>query len=185
MDFDLSEEQQAVFDLAGQIFSGHLTPERFLAVEATEDRVDRELWTELANAGLIGISLPGAHGGGDQEFLATSVLLEQAGRHVAPVPLLPTTIAALAVARFGSAAQQADLLPRVAAGGLIMTAALVEADATVARERDGAWTLSGSKTCVAAGPIADRILVPASTGAGTGVFIVDPSAPGVTMTRLV
>ena len=187
MDFDLTEEQQAVFDLAGQIFAGHLTPERFIAVEATEDHFDRDLWAALATAGLLGISLPSDHGGGDQGFLATSMLLEQAGKHAAPIPLLATLVmGALPIARFGTAEQQASLLKGVAAGELILSAALVEAEPTVAQSDGGTWKLSGSKTCVPAGPIADRLLVPASTGQGAvGVFIVDPSAPGVTVTRLV
>ena len=192
MDFNLSEEQQAVADLAGQIFSGHLTPERFKAVDATEDRVDRELWAELAKAGLLGISLPTEHGGSGQGFLATSMLLEQAGRHAAPVPLLATTIGALAVAEFGTPAQQATLLPAIAGGTLVFAPALVEpgtppsAPATSARPEGPGRRLDGSKTCVPAGAIADRLLVPAATGTtGVGVFIVDPSSPGVSVTRLI
>ena len=179
MDFELSEEQQAVSDLAGQIFAGHLDQERFMAVEATEDHFDRDLWAELARAGLIGISLPSALGGGDQDFLASSVLFEQAGRYAAPLPLLPTVITAMALATFGGDAHAA-LVKGACAGEVILSFALVESDATIAREDAGVWKLSGSKTCVPAGPIADRILVPA----GGGVYLVDPSSPGVTVTRL-
>ena len=63
MDFTFSEEQDAVRDLAEQIFDGHATVERVKEVEATEERVDRELWRELADAGLLGIALPEEHGG--------------------------------------------------------------------------------------------------------------------------
>jgi len=192
MDFSLTDEQQAVFDLAGRIFAGQLTNERFKAVDATADRFDRELWAELAKAGLLGISLPEAHGGSGQDFLATALLLEQAGRYAAPVPLLASVVmGALAVARFGSAEQQAAILPAAAGGDLVLTAALVEPGAdpvspsSTARPEGGGWRLDGSKTCVPAGPVAGRVLVPAATGEGTvGVFLVDPTAAGVSVTRL-
>jgi len=193
MDFDLTEEQQAVHDLSGQICAGRLTAERFKESDESGDRFDRELWLELAKAGLLSISIPEAYGGAGESFLATALLLEQAGRYVAPVPLLPTVVmGALPVARFGDADQQRQLLPHVAAGELVLTAALVEpgtdpaAPSTRATADGERWRLSGSKTCVPAGTLAGRMLVPASTGQGTvGVFIVDPSAPGCAITRLV
>lgn len=193
MDFSLTDEHQAVHDLAEQIFSGQLGQERRKAVDASPERIDRALWSELARAGLLGISLPSAHGGAGLSFLATALLMEVAGRHVAPAPLLPTLVmGALPVARFGADAQQAAILPAVAAGDLILTAALVEpgadprAPATTARREGQGWRLDGSKTCVPAGTVAGRILVPAATGLGTvGVFVVDPAADGVALTPLI
>ena len=87
MDFDLTEEQQAVSDLAAQIFTDRLTAERFKEIDSSGDRFDRELWLELAKAGLLSISIPQAHGGAGESFLATAILLEQAGRYAAPVPI--------------------------------------------------------------------------------------------------
>jgi 3-oxocholest-4-en-26-oyl-CoA dehydrogenase beta subunit len=192
MDFSFTDDVQAVADLADRIFTGHLTTERFREIDATPDRFDRALWAELAKAGLLGISLPEAHGGAAVGFLATSVLLEQAGRHAAPVPLLATLVlGGLPIARFGSEAQQQAILPGVVAGDLVLTAALVEpgtdpaAPSTTAVEADGGWHLDGAKTCVAAGTVADRMLVPAATGQGAvGVFIVDTGASGVSITPL-
>jgi alkylation response protein AidB-like acyl-CoA dehydrogenase len=180
VDFNLTEEQQAVFDLAGQIFTGHLTPERFKEVDASSDRFDRALWKELAAAGLLGISLPASHGGGGQELLATSMLLEQAGRFAAPIPLLASVVmGGLAVAEWGTAEQQEALLPGVASGDLVLTAALISLDGAVSSTPDG--RLDGTVNCVPAGAVADRVLV-AATG---GVFVVDPASPGVTVTRLI
>ncbi|MFI5041085.1 MAG: acyl-CoA dehydrogenase family protein [Acidimicrobiales bacterium] len=192
MDFALTDEQQTVVDLAEQILSGQLTPERFKEVEASEDRFDRRLWTELAKAGLLGVSLPSGYGGADLDFMATALLGEQIGRAAAPVPFLPTVaLGALPIAQFGSDELKAATLPAVASGELVLTAALVEpgtdprAPSTSARPDGSAWRLDGAKTCVPAGWIAGRILVPARTGEGTvGVFVVDPAAPGVTLTRL-
>ena len=94
MDFTLNEEQQAVQDLAEQIFAGSATAERVKEVEAGTDRVDRRLWAQLAEANLLGIALPEAVGGSGLGILELALLLEQQGRRVAPVPLLATLVMA-------------------------------------------------------------------------------------------
>src|SRR5690606_24826895 len=95
-------------------------------------------------------------------------------------------LGALPIAEFGTEAQQQAILPGVVDGSTILTAALVEfgttpgAPTTTARPEGDGWRLDGSKLCVPAGLQAGRILVPAATGEGTvGVFLVDPSAAGV------
>ena len=55
MDFSFTEEQEAVRDLAGQIFEGQATVERVREVEAADERFDRDLWAELAKADLLGL----------------------------------------------------------------------------------------------------------------------------------
>jgi acyl-CoA dehydrogenase len=191
MDFTFSEEQDAVRDLATQIFEGHATAERVKEVERSEERVDRELWRALADAGLLAIAVPEEHGGSGLGLVEVCLLLEQQGRRVAPVPLWPTLVlGALAIAEFGSPEQQQSWLPGVARGEVVLTAALAESGANdplhpqVTATRDGAtWRLDGDKPSVPAGHVADRMLVPASTGDGElGVFLVDPAGPGVERT---
>jgi hypothetical protein len=63
MDFNLSEEQRAIRDLSAQIFQGRANVERIKDIEGTEDRVDRQLWSELARANLLGVALPDSVGG--------------------------------------------------------------------------------------------------------------------------
>ena len=55
MNFDLTEEQVAVRDLAAQVFTGSVTVERVKEIEASDERFDRALWQQLADAGLLGI----------------------------------------------------------------------------------------------------------------------------------
>lgn len=193
MDFAYSEEQQALLDLAHQIFSDRSTPERLKQLERSGGpRFDRELWAELARAGLIGIGISEAHGGSGFGFLEVAGVLEQVGRTTAAVPYLETVVlGALPIVAFGSDAQRQALLPRIAAGELVVTAALVEAEgeperpAMRARPDAGGWTLSGSKLCVPYAQVADWILVPAALPDGdVGVFFVNPKHSGVTMTPL-
>jgi alkylation response protein AidB-like acyl-CoA dehydrogenase len=192
MDFSFDEAQSAVAGLAKRIFEERLGPAAIKALEAEPERFDRKIWGELAAAGLLGMSIPEAHGGAGHGLLELCALLEEAGAAVAPLPLWETLVlGAMTVERFGNDAQRARLLPRVATGECILTAALAEPDgtdpmriATTARMNGGTWKLDGAKTCVPAAALAERILVPVSTGQSTvGVFLVDPGAAGVKLER--
>jgi alkylation response protein AidB-like acyl-CoA dehydrogenase len=198
VNFDLSEEQIAVRDLAEQIFSGSVTVERVKEVEASAERVDRDLWRDLAAAGLLGIALPEEHGGSGLGMIEAALVLQQQGRVVAPVPYWSTIVCgALPIAVFGSAAQQAEWLPGVIAGDVFLSAALSEAGtndplapqvrATPDRSgRGGAgWRLHGFKPSVPAAHLAARVLVPASTPDGVAVLLVDPAGAGVSAERAI
>ncbi len=191
MDFSFSEEQLEISKLANDIIGTHSTHERLRELEAAGKHIDDALWRDLATAGLLGLSLPADVGGAGLGFLETYLVLVEVGRHTALAPVLPTLVlGALPIAEFGTPAQTSALLPGVVSGDRVLTAALVELSrqpeqpATTATRADGGWTLSGTKTCVPAGLQADRILVPAATGdSSIGVFLVDPKAAGVTLTR--
>ena len=177
MDFSFNEEQEDLKGLVEKILAGELTPERLKEAEAGEDNFDRELWQQLAEAGVLGIAVPEAQGGGGYGFLEAALVLEQIGKTVAPVPYYASVVlGALPIARFGTDAQKSALLPGVASGERILSAALAEAGAdplkptTTARADGDGWVLDGVKECVAAGPLADHVLVPASTDDG-GVII--------------
>ncbi|HEY3701692.1 MAG TPA: acyl-CoA dehydrogenase family protein [Acidimicrobiales bacterium] len=187
MDFALNDEQEAVRDLAKQILEGHLSQERLKEVEAGAQRIDRRLWAELARANLLGIGLPEDAGGSGLGFVELFLLLEQVGRTVAPVPVLPTLVlGALPIAEHGTPEQRRRYLHPVVAGDLVLTAALVEVGTEPTRpvttaRRDGAvWRLDGVKVCVPAAHVAGRVLVPAATGEDSvGLFLVDPTGDGV------
>ena len=187
MDFSFSDEQEAIRDLARRIFSDHGENERLREVEASEEGVDRALWSALAQASLLGIADPEAQGGGGLGVCEVAILLEEQGRAVVQVPLWSHLLLGVApLERFGSDAQKRRWLAPAIAGEAMLTAALTEPGAfdserpRVAAKAEGeGWRLEGEKTCVPAGPTADRIWVPARTGEDTiSVFGVDPRAPG-------
>jgi len=194
MDFSFSEEQQEIQGLAAQILGDKVTHERLKEMEASPEWFDRDLWAELAKAGLVGISLPEDAGGGGFGILEAALVLEEVGRTVAPVPYFPTVIlGAFAIAQFGTDEQRKRFLPGVAEGDTILTAALAEdlnpdpsSPQTIAKPDASRWGLTGAKTLVPAAHLAATILVPAKTGEGTiGVFLVDPNGSGVTLERLI
>ena len=186
MDFTLTDEQTAFADLARTVLTRGSTQERLNEVEAGGAGFDDKLWRELAEAGAVGVSLPEPLGGGGASFVETCLLLEQVGATAALVPVWESVVlAALPLARFGTAAQQERDLPGLIAGETVLTGAFVEALAepdapsTTATPAGNGWTLQGGKTCVPLAAVAARILVSASTPSGVGVFLVDPQASGV------
>jgi 3-oxocholest-4-en-26-oyl-CoA dehydrogenase beta subunit len=198
MDFTFNDEQTAVQEAVERILTGLVTPDRVQEIEATEDRVDRQLWSELAKADLLGLAVPAAHGGGGYGMVELCLLLEAQGKVVAPVPLWATLVlGALPIAEFGSDALSASLLPGVTAGEVFLTAALADVANDIAvggegrptvtgtRGADGGLVLGGSAFAVPYAHVATRILVPVATDGGLVVAAVDPTAPGVTVERVV
>jgi alkylation response protein AidB-like acyl-CoA dehydrogenase len=195
MDFTFTDEQQAVAEAAAGIFAGMADVDRIRVIERGDDRVDTALWRALAEAHLLGLAVPEEHGGSGLGMTELCLLLEQQGRHVAPVPLWATCVlGALPIAAFGTAAQRAAWLPGVVAGDVLLTAALTEVAVgssdrpTVEAEAaaGAGWTLRGTTMAVPQAHVAARVLVPARTAGGEVVVaLVDPQAPGVTVERAV
>lgn len=188
MDFDFSEEQEAIRTLADEVFASKAGIDRVKQMESSTERIDRELWRELATTGLLGIALPEDLGGGGLGLAELYVLLEQQGRHVAPVPIWQSTLAALAVAEFGNNEQRTALVPDIAAGNTFLTIGIEEFGAyvdgdpqTTATEVDGQWSLTGAKAVVPITHVAERAIVSATTESGPALFVVDLTADGVTV----
>jgi 3-oxocholest-4-en-26-oyl-CoA dehydrogenase beta subunit len=188
LDFTFDEIQQDVAKLAGDIIGPRATLDRLKGVEESSDGIDRELWAELAKADLLGIALPEEVGGSGHGIMELGVVLEEVGRRVVQIPLTSTVgLTALTLAGYGSEGQR-ELLRAVIAGEEILTTALMERgqldvrQPEVAATKDGdGWKLDGLKLCVPHAPLASRVLVSAATPDGPGLFLVDPSAPGVVL----
>jgi alkylation response protein AidB-like acyl-CoA dehydrogenase len=127
MEFSFSEDQIAIRDLARQILGDRLTDERVKALARDPAWYDAELWDALGAASLLGVGIPSEHGGGGFGLDEVCLLLEEAGRHLAPLPLFPALVlGGLPIAEFGSEEQKRNLLPGVASGATILSAALSE-----------------------------------------------------------
>jgi alkylation response protein AidB-like acyl-CoA dehydrogenase len=197
MDFTFNEEQMAVQETVEGIVAGLVTPDRVEEIEATEDRFDRALWAELARADLLGLAVPTEFGGGGYGMVELALVLEGQGRSVAPIPLWATLVlGALPVAEFGSDAVKAELLPGVARGTTVLSAALADVagdlsvggagqPSVVAKRGADGVELSGTAFAVPSAHVADRVLVPASLDGGAVVAVVDPGAAGMTVERAV
>lgn len=191
MDFGFSEQQSEVQTLARQILGEQVTPERLAAYdEFKAERFDRDLWQQLAQAGLLGVALHEKHGGMGFGFTELALFVEEVGRTIAPVPVIPHLVSAAApLQQFGSSEIQERWLPGVARGEVLLTAALMEpgnedpaapAATTAVADGDG-YRLTGLKTCVPFAASADRILLSAAAADGVVVLLVDPGSSGITL----
>ncbi len=150
MNFDLSQEQKDLQALAAKIFTDLVPADRLPDFENPQDWHDEKLWSELAKSSLLGIGIPEELGGAGMGIAELCGLLEEAGRRLAPAPLLPTLVlGAQPIVEFGTDAQKRAMLPAVANGKSILTAALAEeglrdplAPATRARRNGSAWKLA-------------------------------------------
>lgn len=191
MDFGFTEEQEEIAGLARRILTDKVTVDLLRETEAGADRHDPELWKTLAEAGLLGIALPDDVGGGGYGVIEQCLVLIEVGRRLAPAPVWASIVLGAApIAEFGTPEQKEAWVRPAAEGTRILTAALAEPNgrdpakpATTAVRDGDAYRLSGTKTGVPAGPLADLILVPAAVDGRPAVFLVEPGGPGVTVTR--
>ena len=200
MDLVLSEEQELLQQTARDFAARRSSLKRIRRLRDASDAegFSRELWQEMARLGWVGIVLPEAHGGLGLGYRDLAVVMEELGRGLMPEPMLSTVLlGANAILLGGSAGQQAEHLPAVAAGGRLLAVAYQEARSrhdvhhveTRAERAGGGWRLGGEKIQVLDAPVADRLIVSARTAGtardpeGVTLFLLRPGEAGVTIER--
>jgi alkylation response protein AidB-like acyl-CoA dehydrogenase len=207
VDFDLSDDQQALRDAASALLDSRAAPDRVREAGNRPDRIDRDLWAQMAEQGWLAVERSEASGGLGMGFVELAVLCEQLGSHLAPVPFIGTVLAlgaleraAGAEGRAGSAdpAEMAEMAERLSNGEAIGAVAWSRRPDQVIAERTGGeggaavgWVLTGSTDPVVFGPVADVVLVPALiSGSDMALFAVALGAgaapgvePGMDLTR--
>jgi alkylation response protein AidB-like acyl-CoA dehydrogenase len=191
MNFDWNEQQTAISELSGKILASEVSEASLREVEKAGTFFHGRAWQKLSEAGLLGVAIDEAHDGMGGAVLDLCALLVQVGRNVAPIPAFAClALGALPVARFGSDAQKARYLPGVGAGSAFLTGAWAEgahsslaATQLKAESTAEGFRLNGAKHCVALADRAERVVCSARTGEGVGLFLLDPKAAGVTLTR--
>jgi alkylation response protein AidB-like acyl-CoA dehydrogenase len=187
MDFRQSEEQKDLRATVRRLFQGRATPEALSEIEASDDAFHAELWSELADLGLLGVSTPEELGGAGLGIEELMVVVEEVGAGVPAVPFVSSVaIAAPTVEAFGSAEQKSRLRDHAAGKHIYTVSGVNPADnqppLVASRNGDG-WSLTGACSLVPFGPVADSLLVPAVGDEGTAVFVVDLQGPGVHLER--
>ena len=194
IDLDFTEEQDMLRDMMRGVCVQQAPLEKVRELEDDPDGIARELWQQLAELGICGLTIPERHGGSAMSLLDGVVVYEELGRSIAPVPhFVSCVLSAGALVRAGSTEQQ-SMLAGIANGATIITPAWLEPgngfsplgvqlEATPAG--DG-FVLSGTKVHVYFAKAADQLLVLARTAdddAAVDLFLVDPGAEGVTLTQ--
>jgi alkylation response protein AidB-like acyl-CoA dehydrogenase len=180
VDFNFTEDEQSVAQLARQILSDHTTNDALKAHERGGEPFDAALWKALAQADLLGIAIPEADGGSGLGFVTLGLVLEEVGRAVAPVPAYASLVlGALPIARLGDATTRA-WLPEIARGERIVTGALSElesSDPYAPATRVALGAVHGTKTTVPFAEQSSHIVVTTRDG----LVVVDARGEGVTM----
>ncbi len=190
MDFTLDSDQLALQASArGVLGDAYADYGRRTEVVRSEPGFDRALYQRLGEMGLLGLPFPEEVGGSGAGWAEASILAREAGRVLAPEPLLGSAfLAGALVTAAGTEEQQAELLGPLCAGELVLTVAHPQAGAAppgagegvAASESDGSWRLTGTREPVPFGAEADLLVVSANLpGEGTGVFLVEPGAAGL------
>jgi alkylation response protein AidB-like acyl-CoA dehydrogenase len=191
MNFELSDEQQQLADSVHKYLASHYSFEQRQAIIASASGHSDSTWRAFAEMGLTAIAVPEADGGFGGGAMDLMPVMEACGEALVVEPLLDNiALGGRLVARVGSAAQRAALLPGLIDGSVLLAFAYLEpghryalAPATTAARPEGTgWLLDGAKCVVVGAASATRLIVSARTGdGGTSLFLVDPHAAGVSL----
>lgn len=178
MNFDFTDDQRALKEQAERFLEDNCQSSVVRGVLEGEAAFDRDLWRQMAELGWMGAAIPESYGGVGLGHVELAVIAEQLGKYVAPVPFSSTVyLLAEALMFAGSEAQKQAWLPKIAAGETIGALAVSEGPALTTPKSLKAEViggkLSGVKTPVADGDVADLAVVLAKDGAGASLFLVE------------
>jgi alkylation response protein AidB-like acyl-CoA dehydrogenase len=170
MDFALTDDQKMMQDTIGRTLERACPLERVRKAAADKEAYAADVWAALAEVGVAGLIVPEEHGGVGQTLLDAALAAEMLGRSVAPVPFAASCVMApLALMGAGSPAQQAQWLPRLAAGEVVAGVAVSE-HAAGAREGAGVTATNGR--------LSGKALFVLDAG-GADLFVVADKAKGL------
>jgi alkylation response protein AidB-like acyl-CoA dehydrogenase len=197
----LNEEQMMVRDNARAFLAdkgpvGHL---RKLRDARDPSGFSRELWKAFAEMGFCGILVPEKLGGSGLGYVEAGVIMEEIGRNLTPSPFLSTALlGATTLLRGGNDARNRELLPKLAAGDVVMAMAIDErtkhapSAITLKAERSGnGFALTGDKCFVVDGHVADYFIVAARSAGAAGetegltLFLLDAKTKGIEIERTI
>jgi acyl-CoA dehydrogenase len=194
----LTDEQAMIREAADGFFATEAPVSELRRLRDTQDATgfSANLWKKMAEMGFAGVLVPEAHGGSGLGLVAANLIQEAVGRNLSLSPFLSTAVLGATALAGANEDQQAALLPKLAAGDLLLALASDEASRHaphVVRTRSEAagngFRITGTKSFVLDGHIADRLIVAARTSGEDGdrdgitLFLVDPKAAGVAVKR--
>ena len=196
MDFELSQEQSAIFDMARSFGEDHIAP--FAREWDRQGEIPRALWPQLAELGFGGLYVSEASGGIGLTRLEASLVFEALSRSCISVAAFLSihNMCAAMLDRFGSdAIKETHLTPAVSMEK-VLSYALTEpgsgSDAAALKtraDRDNAgYTLNGTKAFISGGGYSDAYVVMVRTGEdgpkGISTVVVEDGAPGISFGSL-
>jgi alkylation response protein AidB-like acyl-CoA dehydrogenase len=175
VNFDLSDDQEALRGGARELLAGLAAPERVRVVVEAGGGYDRDLWAAMVEQGWPGVALAEENGGLGLGTVEVAVLLEEIGRHAAPAPFASTVLAAEALVDGGARDDAARLVSGEAIGCVAWSR---HADTVQAVPHGDEWRLTGRPEPVPYAPSAALVVVVAESPEGPALFSVDLDAVG-------
>jgi alkylation response protein AidB-like acyl-CoA dehydrogenase len=192
VNFDYDSEQNDLREaVRGLLARAYSDSEQRRGVVKTEPGFDEKTWSRLAEMGLLGLPFAEEDGGMGAGPIEVAIVAEEIGRVLAPEPFIETVVLAGGlVAAVGTAEQKGELLGAISEGTSIAVFAHAEprtrwspsAEGVTATQGGDGWTLTGVKEPVPSGARADVLVVSAAIDGGTGLFLVQGDAAGLTRT---
>ncbi|HWA61079.1 MAG TPA: acyl-CoA dehydrogenase family protein [Caulobacteraceae bacterium] len=188
-----AEERLAFQDSVRRLLADRSTEADVRRTMDTEAGYDPDLWKALAELGIVGLMVDEEFGGAGAGPMELELVMEETGAALLCGPLISSGVLAASLLKaVGDREAQSRLLPAIADGSRIATAALTGRAGTwtpdgvavsAVQEADG-WKLDGEASFVTHGQNADVLLVVARAGDSLAVFEVDPKADGVAVSAL-
>jgi alkylation response protein AidB-like acyl-CoA dehydrogenase len=189
VDFALNEDQLALQSAVRDLISAHAGSDLVRSVfeDPDGDGDPPGLWARLSDQGWPAVLVPLDHDGLGMTLLDAAVITRALGAGVVPGPFATSAIGGEAVRLAGSGAQKDAWLPGLGEGRLRFAAALLRPGAAYSAPGDGVDAkddrLTGEVQQVEYAHLADRLVVAATAGDDVQLYLVDPGAVGVTITR--
>ena len=186
MNFGFTEEQELLRDQVRRFMQDACPMSEVRALMKSATGASPSLWRQAAELGWLGLVIPERFGGVGLKWVDLTVVLEETGRGLSPLPIISQTLAATALLRCGSPTQQQALLPGLADGSRVATLALydepnwVHPDA-VKLTLSGGGRLKGTKPFVADAGAADLFIVACRSGGDLKLALIERNAPGVSI----
>ncbi len=192
MDFNLTEEQKMIQDMARDFATNELEP-RAAELDKTGE-FPKESLKKMAELGLLGMIVPEQYGGAGFDFISLAVAIEEISRacgSTGVITAVHNSLASWPISNWGTDEQKQRYLPRMASGELLGAFGLTEANCgsdpagmeTTAELKGDNYVLNGSKRFITNGGAADVFIVFAKTdlkagNKGVTCFIVEKTHPG-------
>ncbi|AZQ68593.1 acyl-CoA dehydrogenase [Silicimonas algicola] len=192
----LDEDERMLRDAARAFAADRLSP-RVRAAYA-EERVEPEIFAEMGEAGLLGVTLPedlGGLGAGYVTYGLVAREIERVDSGYRSMMSVQSSLVMYPIYAYGTDEQRQKFLPGLAAGSLIGCFGLTEPDAgsdpagmkTVAKKTEGGYVLNGAKMWISNSPIADVFVIWAKSEAHDNAirgFVLEKGAKGLSAPKI-
>ncbi|WP_336802303.1 acyl-CoA dehydrogenase [Kaistia sp. MMO-174] len=192
----LTDEERMIRDTAKAFAADRLLPRVEKAY--LDERTDPEIFREMGETGLLGVTVPAEYGGVGASYVAYGLVAREVERidsGYRSMMSVQSSLVMYPIYAYGSEAQRQKYLPRLATGEWIGCFGLTEPDAgsdpagmiTTAKKTEGGYVLNGAKTWISNSPIADVFVVWAKSEAHDGAirgFILEKGMKGLSAPKI-